>query len=68
MPIINPQAIAMNLIQKMGNSNPMMQNLVSMIQKNDINGATQLTANYLNEQGRDFNKEFDEFMRTYGNK
>lgn len=54
-------------IEKMivNNSNPMLLNLVQMAQKGDKQGIENFARNLYKEQGRDFDKEFNEFMNYF---
>lgn len=60
---MNPQQIAMNLIGT--NTNPMLQNLVQMAQNGDTKGVEQFARNMFKEQGKDFDKEFSNFMTNF---
>ena len=58
-----PQQIAMQLI---GNTNnPMLNNLVQMAKNGDRQVIENFARNVLKEQGRDFDKEFSEFMSYF---
>lgn len=59
----NPQLIVTELLKK--NSNPVISNLVNMIQKGDSKGVENFARNLLKEQGRDFDKEFKEFKNNF---
>lgn len=60
---MSPQQIAMNLIGT--NTNPMIQNLVQMAQNGDTKGVEQFARNMFKEQGKDFDKEFSNFMTNF---
>ena len=45
------------------NITPMFKNLMSMAKNNDSKGVETFARNYMKEQGRDFDKEFNEFMQ-----
>ncbi len=55
--MLNPKQIVMNILSK--NKNPMLNNLMNMDQASIENFAR----NYCKERGRDFDKEFNEFMQ-----
>lgn len=57
---MNPQQIVEKMI--MGNSNPMLTNLVKMAQKGNSNGIEQFARNLCKQKGIDFDKEFATFM------
>ena len=58
----NPQQFISNAIGN--NNNPMLKNLLNMAQNNDSKGVENFARNYFKEQGRDFDKEFKEFMSS----
>ena len=47
------------------NTNPMVNNLIQMAQKGDEKGIKQFAQNLFKEQGRDFDKEFAQFMSNF---
>lgn len=57
---MNIQQMLANFINK--NQNPMFSNLISMAQKGDSKGVENFARNLFKERGRDFDKEFAEFM------
>ena len=57
---MNPREILANFISK--NQNPMFNNLINMAQKGDSKGVENFARNLFKERGRDFDKEFAEFM------
>lgn len=59
----NPQAIVTELLKK--NSNPVISNLVTMVQKGDSKGVENFARNLFKEKGRDFDKEFAEFKNNF---
>lgn len=56
---MNPKNIAMNMLKN--NSNPIFNNLIEMAEKNDVKGLEQFAKNYMESQGKDFEKEFGDF-------
>lgn len=58
---ITPQDILMQTPAV--NSNPMVKNLVEMAKTGDSAGVEKFARNLFNENGRDFDKEFAEFMK-----
>lgn len=60
---LNPQQMVMNMLG--GNDNPMINNLKEMAEKGDNEGIQNFARNYFKEQGRDFDKEFNEFMSNF---
>lgn len=59
----NPQMMVMEFIKK--NSNPVISNLVNMIQKGDTKGVENFARNMFKEKGRNFDKEFKEFKDNF---
>lgn len=63
---MNPKNIAMNMLKN--NSNPIFNNLIEMAEKNDIKGLEQFAKNYMEGQGKDFDKEFGNFKNMLNGK
>ena len=57
---MNPQQIINTLFNK--STNPMLTNLQKMAQNGDTQGVENFARNFFKEQGRDFDKEFSQFM------
>ena len=57
-----PQQIIQNMLN---NNNPMAGNLIQMAQKGDRQGVETFARNLLKERGRDFDKEFNDFMSNF---
>jgi len=47
------------------NSNPIMNNLVNMARSGNSKGIEEFARNLFKEQGRDFDKEFNEFINNF---
>ena len=60
----NPQQLLMKAIS-MSNTNPLINNLVSMAKQGDTNSVEQFARNYFKERGKDFDKEFSSFMSNF---
>ncbi len=58
----NPQTIAMKMI---GNGNPVLGNLAQMAEKGDEKGIENFARNLFKEKGKDFDKEFSDFMNNF---
>ncbi|MBQ8042933.1 MAG: hypothetical protein IJ272_02130 [Clostridia bacterium] len=58
---VNPQGI---LKQMVGN-NPVFSNLLNMAQQGDKKGVENFARNLYKEKGRDFDKEFQDFMNNF---
>ena len=61
--IKNPKETVFQLIK--GNNNPIMKNLVEMAEKGDKEGLENFARNLYNQQGKDFDKDFSEFMNNF---
>ena len=59
--IKNSKDAVINMIKS--NNNPMIKNLVEMAEKGDNEGIEKFARNMFKEQGRDFDKEFGEFVK-----
>ena len=57
----NPKDIIKNVILK-DNYNPMITNLIDMAEKGNNKGVEQFARNIFKEKGKDFDKEFEDFM------
>lgn len=54
------------LLQKMVNdNNPILNNLINMARSGDSKGVENFARNLYKDQGRDFDKEFSEFMNNF---
>ena len=56
----SPQDILMKALEN--NNNPMINNLVGMAKSGNIQNVESFARNLFKENGRDFDKEFAEFM------
>lgn len=63
---MNPKNIVMNMLKN--NTNPIFANLIEMANKGDTKGLEQFARNYMKEQGKDFDKEFNEFKSMLNRK
>ncbi len=59
----NPEQIATQLMSN--NNNPLLTNLVNMVKKGDTKSVEEFARNIYKEQGKDFDKEFSEFMSNF---
>jgi hypothetical protein len=58
-----PQQIVYSLMNN--NANPMVKNLVEMARKGDSKAIESFARNMFKETGRDFDKEFSEFLNNF---
>lgn len=61
--IKNPKETVFQLMK--GNNNPIMKNLVEMAERNDKEGLENFARNLYNQQGKNFDEEFAEFMNNF---
>lgn len=59
----NPQQLVERLV--MNNTNPMLRQLVEKAKSGDTKGVEEFARNIYKQQGRDFDKEFSEFMSNF---
>lgn len=62
----NPQQIVMNMLKEVPVNNPIMANVLTLANKGDYQGITDIAKNIVKEQGKDFDKEFSNFRKQYG--
>ena len=53
------------LLQQLSVNNPIMRDLFSLAEKGDVNSLEQFARDEFKAQGRDFDKEFSEFMNNF---
>ena len=63
---INPQQLALNILQNQMSNTPLGQNLLSLAQNGDTTQIEQFARNYVNSQGKDFDQEFNSFKQMLG--
>lgn len=63
---MNPKNIVMNMLKN--NTNPIFANLIEMANKNDTKGLEQFARNYMKDNGRDYDKEFNDFKSMFNRK
>lgn len=61
---MNPKNMAMNMLKN--NTNPIFANLIEMANKGDTKGLEQFARNYMKDNGRDFDQEFNNFKDMMG--
>lgn len=62
---MNPQQMVMQMIGKMGNSNPMINNLVELAKNGKNMDIEQFAKNICKSKGIDFDTEFNSFMSNF---
>lgn len=61
--IKNPKEAVISMVKS--NTNPMIKNLVEMAENGNSKGVEDFARNLYAQQGRDFDKEFGEFMKNF---
>lgn len=64
--IKNPKETVFQLLK--GNNNPIMKNLVEMVEKGDTKGVENFARNYMKSQGKNFDQEFNNFKSMFNGK
>ena len=59
----SPKEAVINMVKS--NNNPMIKNLVEMAENGNSKGVEDFARNLYAQQGRDFDKEFGEFMKNF---
>lgn len=60
---MTPEQMATQMLSN--SDNPMAQNLLELAKNNDNKGIEAFARNIMKTQGRDFDKEFGEFMNNF---
>lgn len=60
---MTPEEFAMKTLEN--NSNPMAKNLMNMVKNGDNQAIETFARNIMKTQGRDFDKEFSDFMSNF---
>lgn len=61
----NPITMLKNLIMNKQINNPILKDVINKAQSGDSKGVEQFARNLFKEQGRDFDKEFAQFMSNF---
>jgi hypothetical protein len=61
----NPIQMLKNMIINKNINNPVLKEVITKAQNGDSKGVEDFARNFLKEQGRDFDKEFGEFMKNF---
>ena len=60
---MSPKDIAISILKN--NSNPMLSNLIDMVNKGDTKGIEEFARNICKEKNIDFYKDFTDFMNNF---
>lgn len=63
---MNPQSLALNLLQQQASTNPMAQNLLNLTQSGDTAQIEQIARNVMQSRGLDYDTEFNSFKQLLG--
>lgn len=61
----NPIQMIKNAILNRQINNPVLKEVINKAQNGDSKGVEEFARNLLKEQGRDFDKEFNQFMKNF---
>lgn len=61
----NPQQILSGLIQQRGGNNPMLQNVISMMNSGDSKGIEQIARNLCKSKGIDADKIYEQIQNQF---
>lgn len=64
---MNPINQLKNMILNKQINNPILREVITKAQNGDVQGVEQFARNFLKGQGRDFDKEFNEFKTLFSN-
>lgn len=60
---MDPQQLVMSMLTQ--NMNPLLSNVIQMAKNGDSKGVEEFARNLCKGQGRDFDKEFNEFIKNF---
>ena len=60
---MSPKDMAISMLKN--NSNPMLSNLIDMVNKGDTKGIEEFARNICKEKNIDFDKDFADFMNNF---
>lgn len=63
--MINPIQMFKNMILNKQINNPILKEVITKAQNGDSKGVEEFARNLFKEQGRDFDKEFSQFMKNF---
>lgn len=62
----NPQQLVVSMLEQQSANNPIIGKLLDLVKKNDNQGIEQMARNLMSSQGKDFDKEFNDFKKLLG--
>ena len=62
---MNPIQMLKNMIINKQINNPVLKEVINKAQNGDSKGVEEFARNLLKDQGRDFDKEFGQFMKNF---
>ena len=63
--MINPIQMFKNMVLNKQINNPILKEVITKAQNGDSKGVEEFARNLFKEQGRDFDKEFSQFMKNF---
>jgi len=67
MPTFNPMQMIVNQIKgRIGNNNPMLNNVIGMAEKNDVSGLENFARNLAKEKGIDVEQYYNQALQMFG--
>lgn len=61
----NPQQLLMSILEGSAANNPVSSNLLDLVKNNRTGDIETFARNYFASQGKDFDKEFNAFKKTF---
>ena len=58
----NPIQMIKNLVMNKTINNPILKEVITKAQQGDVKGGEEFARNFLKEQGRNYDEEFDKFV------
>ena len=61
----DPRKAIISMLNGVQQNNPMLSNVINMVNKNDVNGIEQFARNVCKERNINFDEEFPKFMSNF---
>ena len=61
----NPQELAINMLRTSATDNPVMQNLLTLVEQGNTKDIEAIVRNIAKERGIDYDKEFNSFKQMF---
>lgn len=63
---MNPIEMIKNMVINKNINNPVLKEVITKAQKGDTKGVEEFARNFLKEQGRNYDEEFNKFCNQFG--